>query len=66
MKSMAEEVQPGEAVLFVLVRKVTGDKVLDQLKGVGGRVLHTSLDHTREERLREALAAVSGEAEKTA
>ncbi len=57
MKGLAEEnIQPGEAVLFVLVKKVTGDKVLDQLKGVGGRILQTSLDHTREERLREALA----------
>ena len=52
----AEDLQPGEAVLFVLVRKVTGDKVLAELKGVGGRVLQTSLDHTREEALRKALA----------
>ena len=43
-------------MLFVLVRKVTGDKVLAELKGVGGRVLQTSLDHTREEALRKALA----------
>ena len=57
MKSLAaEDIQPGEAVLFVLVKKVTGDKVLERLKGVGGRVLQTSLDHTREDRLREALA----------
>jgi uncharacterized membrane protein len=57
MKELAtEDLQPGQAVLFVLVRKVTGDKVLDGLKGVGGKVLQTSLDHTREERLRAALA----------
>ena len=57
MKELAtEDLQPGEAVLFVLVRKVTGDKVLAELKGVGGRVLQTSLDHTREEALRKALA----------
>ena len=57
MKDLAtDDIQPGEAVLFVLVRKVTGDKVLTQLQGVGGRILQTSLDHTREERLREALA----------
>ena len=54
--SATEDLQPGEAVLFVLVRKVTGDKVLAELKGVGGRVLQTSLDHTREEALRKALA----------
>jgi uncharacterized membrane protein len=56
MKDLAtEDLQPGEAVLFVLVRKVTGDKVLQELKGVGGRVLQTSLDHTREDALRKAL-----------
>jgi uncharacterized membrane protein len=57
MKDLAtEDLQSGEAVLFVLVRKVTGDKVLQELKGVGGRVLQTSLDHTREDALRKALA----------
>jgi uncharacterized membrane protein len=57
MKELAtDDLQPGEAVLFVLVKKVTGDKVLAELKGIGGRILQTSLDHTREERLREALA----------
>lgn len=57
MKELAtDDLQPGEAVLFVLVRKVTGDKVLEALKGIGGRVLQTSLDHTREEALRKALA----------
>ncbi|MBP7241400.1 DUF1269 domain-containing protein [Amaricoccus sp.] len=57
MKDLAaEDIKPGEAVLFVLVKRVTGDKVLEQLKGVGGRILQTSLDHTREEALRQALA----------
>ncbi|HVH04114.1 MAG TPA: DUF1269 domain-containing protein [Amaricoccus sp.] len=57
MKDLAtDDLQPGEAVLIVLVRKVTGDKVLAELRGVGGRVLRTSLDETREQALREALA----------
>ncbi len=57
MKGLAAaDIQPGEAILFVLVKKVTGDKVLEGIKGVGGRILQTSLDHDREERLREALA----------
>ena len=61
MKDLAtDDLKPGEAVLFVLVRKVTGDKVLAELKGVGGRVLRTSLDHTREEALRQALAGETG------
>ena len=42
--------------LFVLVRKFTADKVLEGLKGEGGTVLKTSLDHTKEEALRAALA----------
>jgi uncharacterized membrane protein len=66
MKGLAtDDLKPGEAVLFVLVRKVTGDKVLAELKGVGGRVLRTSLDHTREEALRKALAGETGAAAPT-
>lgn len=57
MKDLAEQkLEPGQAVLFVLVKKVTGDKVLEALKGVGGTILQTSLDHTREDALRKALA----------
>lgn len=57
MKDLAaQDIQPGEAVLFLLVKNVTGDKVLEGIKGVGGRILRTSLDHDREEKLREALA----------
>ena len=41
-----------------LVRKVTADKVLDRLKGEGGTVLKTSLDHTKEAALQAALAEV--------
>jgi uncharacterized membrane protein len=61
MKNLSEDVADGEAVLFVLVKKVTGDKALERLKGVGGRVLQTSLDHAAEEKLREALAGVAAE-----
>jgi uncharacterized membrane protein len=56
MKGLAEDsIKAGEAVLFVLVNKVTGDKVLKELHGIGGRVLQTSLDLTREDALRKAL-----------
>jgi uncharacterized membrane protein len=41
-----------------LVRKVTADKVLEGLKGEGGTVLKTSLDHTKEAALQAALAGV--------
>jgi uncharacterized membrane protein len=58
MKETATAIQPGTAALFVLVRRVTADKVLERLKGEGGTVLKTSLDHTKEAALQAALAGV--------
>lgn len=55
MKELAETFQPESSALFVLVRKVTGDKVLDALKGFKGRVLKTSLSADKEEELRKVL-----------
>jgi uncharacterized membrane protein len=57
MKDVAQTLHAGDAALFLLIRKMTTDKVLADLKGVGGTVLRTSFDHTKEEALREALAA---------
>jgi len=59
MKEVAESLQPGNAALFLLIRKLTTDKVLEDLKGVDGKVLRTSFDHTKEDALRNALAGVS-------
>lgn len=56
MKDLAASLQPGSAALFVLIRKMTDDKVLDAVRGTGGVVLKTSLDHTKEQALRDALA----------
>lgn len=56
MKEIGQTLQSGSAALFLLIRKVTADKVLADLKGVGGTVLRTSFDHTKEEALRQALA----------
>jgi uncharacterized membrane protein len=57
-KQIAAALQPGNAALFLLVRKMTADKVLDALKGTGGLVLRTSLDRQKEQALRDALAGV--------
>jgi len=59
MKDVGASIQAGNAALFLLIRKVTADKVLADLKGVGGKVLRTSFDHTKEEALRAALAAAA-------
>jgi uncharacterized membrane protein len=57
MKTQANEaLKPGMAGLFLLIRKMTTDKVLEDLKGVGGTVVRTSFDHAKENALKEALA----------
>jgi uncharacterized membrane protein len=55
MKELAEALRNDTSALFVLVRKVTPDKVLEGLKGFKGKVLKTSLTKDSEEKLREAL-----------
>jgi len=57
MKEMVDSFEPGHSALFILVRKVTGDKVLERLhKFVGkGKVFKTSLTKDKEETLRAAL-----------
>jgi uncharacterized membrane protein len=57
MKDLASALQPGSSALFVLVRKATPDKVLEAVRGVGGKVLKTSLSHGDEEKLQAALSA---------
>ena len=56
MKQAAQALKPGEAGLFLLIRKMTTDKVLADLKGVGGTVISSSFDHEKEEALKAALA----------
>ena len=63
MKDTGSALQPGTAGLFLLVRKMTTDKVLADLKGVGGELLQTSFDETKEAALREALSAAQAEVE---
>jgi uncharacterized membrane protein len=55
MKELGETILPGTSALFILVRKVTPDKVLDQLKEFKGKVLKTSLTADKEEELRKVL-----------
>jgi uncharacterized membrane protein len=59
MKELSASIQPGNAVLFVLVKSMTADKVLKGIQDAGGVVLKTSLDETKEQKLRDALAKAS-------
>lgn len=57
MKELAANMKPGSSTLFVLVRKATPDKVLEEVKGTGGKILRTSLSHEDEAKLQAALNA---------
>lgn len=56
MKDLADTMKPNTSALFVLVRKAQPDRVLDELKGTGGRILQSSLSHEEVDRLQGVLA----------
>ncbi len=56
MKSVGKTLQSGNAALFLLIRKMTTDKVASALQGTGGTVLRSSFDETKEDVLKAALA----------
>lgn len=55
MKELGKTMKPGASVLFILIRKATTDKVLEELKKYEGKVIQTSLSHDDEEKLQKAL-----------
>ncbi len=57
MKEVAGNLTEGTSALFILIRKVTSDKVLDRLKqeGFKGKVLQTSLTVDAEDELRKVI-----------
>jgi uncharacterized membrane protein len=55
MKELSADFTEGTSALFILVRKVTTDKVLDRLQGFKGKVLKTSLTVDAEDELRKVL-----------
>ncbi len=56
MKELGNSLEPGRAAVIFLVRRVTADKVLPQIK-VPGKIIQTSLDNETEDALAKALAA---------
>ena len=59
MKELVTVLIPSRSALFVLTRKPTSDKdrVLEELKGLGGKIFTTSLSHEDEAKLQAALSA---------
>jgi uncharacterized membrane protein len=56
MKSVNETLQSGNAALFLLIRKMTTDKVAAAPQGTGGTALRSSFDETKEDALQAVLA----------
>ncbi|HEV7476609.1 MAG TPA: DUF1269 domain-containing protein [Burkholderiales bacterium] len=59
IKDIGKSLEPGTSAIFMLVRRMTYDKVLPELKRFGGTILKTSLSNEQEERLRRALEDAS-------
>jgi len=62
MKQLGQTLKPNSAALCVLVRHVTSDKVIEEIKKFGGTLIKTNLSHENENKLREALASVQNPA----
>src|SRR5215468_5267800 len=56
MRDAAQSLQSGSAALFLMIRKMTTDKVLAALQGEGGTVIRTSFDESKEGALCTVLA----------
>lgn len=56
VKSLAETFPRNSSGLFLLVREAQPEKVLAELSGFKGKVVHTSLSAEQEKRLQEALS----------
>lgn len=56
IKDVGNTIQPGHSALFLLVEKVTADKVMPELTQYNPTVLQTSLSNEQEQKLREAFA----------
>ena len=52
IKEVGNTIEPGHSALFILVRKVTPDKVVEELKKFNPTVLQTSLSEEDEAKLR--------------
>jgi len=55
IKSVGDDLEPGNSALFLLSEEITVDKVADALREYGGTLYHTSLSKDAEETLAKAL-----------
>lgn len=55
IKDVGSTIEPGTSAIFVLVRRATADKVLEDLSKFEGKVLRTSLSNEDEQKLQAVL-----------
>tara|TARA_R110000772_G_scaffold227528_2_gene338294 strand:+ start:1530 stop:2042 length:513 start_codon:yes stop_codon:yes gene_type:complete len=55
IKQLSKELEPCCSALFILIRQMTEDKVLEELQGVGGTIIKSSLSKDAEEKLQSAM-----------
>ncbi|MEV0091863.1 DUF1269 domain-containing protein [Streptomyces sp. NPDC050738] len=63
MKEVSENLRPGAAALFVLVKTAARDKVIPELAQFGGQLVQTSLSTEDEEHVREMAKAAQAAAQ---
>lgn len=63
IKEVGNTIEPGHSALFILVRKATPDKVMDELKKHNPTVIQTSLTEEQESKMREAFSGHEEEEE---
>ncbi|MFC4360318.1 DUF1269 domain-containing protein [Halobium salinum] len=54
IKSVSESIDPGNSAIFLLIRDVQKDRVLEEIEGHAPTVLRTNLSPEQEQNLREA------------
>lgn len=59
IKEAGDKIEPGHSAIFMLVKDATPDKVIAELKPLGGEIVHTSLSQEDEDKLKEAFSAKS-------
>ena len=64
IKNVRDEVTPGSSALFVMTGKVVADRVLDEFRHTGAKLVSTNLSAEQEARLRDVFSESTETAEK--
>ena len=61
-KDVSDVLQPGQEAQFMMVRQHASDRVIERLGDMGGRIIRTNLDTSKQATLRDAFDAAHKEA----